>query len=173
MLTFYLNDLDQEYVESEDTKYLPFTRTCVSRQSTLWSVLLYAYKGLLLAFGAFLAWETRTVNVPALNDSRYIGISVYNVVLSCAMGITFLSVIEVGPDVQFIVVSVLVLVCPTITLCLVFIPKVKWLSVGLSFVFSLVPPLAVASVHLRIAWYGETPLLRPPSGQKNLAVLTR
>ena len=32
------------------------------------------------AFGIFLAWETRHVSIPALNDSKYIGMSVYNVV---------------------------------------------------------------------------------------------
>jgi hypothetical protein len=35
-----------------------------------------------MLFGCFLAWETRAVNVPALNDSKYIGISVYIVVVS-------------------------------------------------------------------------------------------
>ncbi len=34
---------------------------------------LFAIKGLLLLFGAFLAYETRKVTVPALNDSKYIG----------------------------------------------------------------------------------------------------
>jgi hypothetical protein len=29
--------------------------------------------GLLLVFGAFLAFETRKVTVPALNDSKFIG----------------------------------------------------------------------------------------------------
>jgi len=32
-------------------------------------------------FGCFLAWETRAVNVPALNDSKYIGIAVYAIVV--------------------------------------------------------------------------------------------
>jgi gamma-aminobutyric acid type B receptor len=34
---------------------------------------LYAYKGLLLLFGVYMAWETRNVKIPALNDSQYIG----------------------------------------------------------------------------------------------------
>lgn len=37
-------------------------------------------------FGAFLAWETRHVSIPALNDSQHIGLSVYNVLIMCIMG---------------------------------------------------------------------------------------
>ena len=40
---------------------------------TIFVSSIYAYKGLLMAFGCFLAWETRNVNIPALNDSKYIG----------------------------------------------------------------------------------------------------
>ena len=34
---------------------------CTSPYSTYFQITIYAYKGLLLAFGAFLAWETRKV----------------------------------------------------------------------------------------------------------------
>ena len=45
---------------------------------TIFVSSIYAYKGLLMAFGCFLAWETRNVNIPALNDSKYIGKSAEN-----------------------------------------------------------------------------------------------
>lgn len=80
----------------------------------------------MLAFGAFMAWETRNVTVPALNDSRHIGISVYNVVFPCALGMTVVNVVDNNPDVDYAVLSVLVVFCTTITLCFVFIPKVSW-----------------------------------------------
>ena len=38
-------------------------------------------------FGAFLAWETRSVQVAALNDSKYIGMSLYNVTIMCVLGV--------------------------------------------------------------------------------------
>ena len=38
-------------------------------------------------FGAFLAWETRNVQIPALNDSKYVGMSVYNVFIMCVLGV--------------------------------------------------------------------------------------
>jgi len=78
----------------------------------------------MLAFGALMAWETRNVTFAALNDSRHIGISVYNVVFPCALGMTVVNVVDYHPDVTFAVLSVLVVFCTTITLCLVFFPKV-------------------------------------------------
>ena len=41
--------------------------------------VVFTYQGLQLLFGIFLAWKTRSVTVPTLNDSKYIGMSVYNV----------------------------------------------------------------------------------------------
>ena len=36
----------------------------------LWLGAMLVYKGLLLLFGLFLAWETRHIQVQALNDSK-------------------------------------------------------------------------------------------------------
>lgn len=36
-------------------------------------LLVFGFKGILLLFGLFLAWETRKVEIATLNDSRYIG----------------------------------------------------------------------------------------------------
>lgn len=115
----------QEYNNSTDTKYVPYYIDCASSYQNEWLYVFYAYKGLMLAFGVFLAFETRNVTVPALNDSRYIGLSIYNVVFPCALGITVVSVIDNVPDVWYVVLSILVVFCTSITLCFVFIPKVS------------------------------------------------
>lgn len=44
--------------------------------------IIFAYKGLFLIFGLFLAYETRNVKIRELNDSRFVGMSIYNVVVS-------------------------------------------------------------------------------------------
>jgi gamma-aminobutyric acid type B receptor len=46
-------------------------------------------------FGCFLAWETRAVNVPALNDSKYIGMCVYNVVVMSVIGVSLAFILQV------------------------------------------------------------------------------
>ena len=45
---------------------------CESKETYRWLGILCGYKGLLLLFGAFLAWETRNVTIVALNDSKYV-----------------------------------------------------------------------------------------------------
>lgn len=45
---------------------------CESKATYRWLGILCGYKGLLLLFGAFLAWETRNVTISALNDSKYV-----------------------------------------------------------------------------------------------------
>ncbi|XP_055677192.1 gamma-aminobutyric acid type B receptor subunit 2 isoform X2 [Lutzomyia longipalpis] len=97
---------------------------CQSEKITVFIGVIYAYKGLLLIFGAFLAWETRHVSIPALNDSKHIGLSVYNVVIMCIMGAAIAIVLSDRKDAAFILISVFIIFCTTATLCLVFVPKI-------------------------------------------------
>ena len=46
---------------------------CSSRYSSYLQLIMYTIKGIVLIFGVFLAWQTRKVSIPALNDSKYIG----------------------------------------------------------------------------------------------------
>jgi len=87
--------------------------------------VIYAYKGMLLIFGAFLAWETRNVSIPALNDSKHVGMSVYNVVIMCVMGAAIALVLSDQKDAVFVLISIFIIFCTTATLILVFVPKVR------------------------------------------------
>ena len=88
---------------------------------------LLVYKGILVLFGLFLAWETRNVTIPALNDSKYIGMSVYNVVVLGIIGlvVTFAFDGSTHHVVPYAISSSCVIVCTTVTLLLVFVPKVS------------------------------------------------
>ena len=66
----------------DDKEIIPMLEHCESDNLSYWLGAVYAFKGLLLVFGVFLAWETRAVTIPALNDSRYIGQYVYFAILS-------------------------------------------------------------------------------------------
>lgn len=92
--------------------------------------VIYAYKGMLLIFGAFLAWETRNVSIPALNDSKHVGLSVYNVVIMCVMGAAIALVLSDQKDAVFILISIFIIFCTTATLILVFVPKVSGLELS-------------------------------------------
>ena len=65
------------------------------------------------------------MKIPALNDSRYVGISVYNVVILSVVGVPAALMIEKQQNATFALAAVFVLFCTTVTLCLVFVPKVN------------------------------------------------
>ncbi|XP_076340715.1 gamma-aminobutyric acid type B receptor subunit 2-like [Tachypleus tridentatus] len=109
--------------ENEDSVIIPKMEFCKSQKMTVFLGSIYAYKGLLMAFGCFLAWETRHVSIPALNDSKYIGMSVYNVVIMCVIGAAVSFVLREQQDAAFIIISIFIIFCSTTTLCLVFVPK--------------------------------------------------
>ncbi|ROT67339.1 putative gamma-aminobutyric acid type B receptor subunit 2 isoform X3 [Penaeus vannamei] len=77
-----------------------------------------------MVFGCFLAWETRLVSIPALNDSKYIGMSVYNVVIMCIIGAPISYILSDEQDASYLIISAFIIFCTTGTLCLVFVPKI-------------------------------------------------
>ena len=64
------------------------------------------------------------MHIPALNDSKMIGVSVYNVIIPCILVIPTVGLVRDRPTTQFALTSFLTLFCTTLTLCLVFVPKV-------------------------------------------------
>ncbi|RDD39883.1 Gamma-aminobutyric acid type B receptor subunit 2 [Trichoplax sp. H2] len=119
---------EKPILNDSDAVRIPVIELCASRDFSIWLTILYTYKGLLLIAGIYLAWETRKVSIPALNDSRYIGASVYNVVILCAICIPLSTVLEDYPSAAFILMSVFIIFCTTATLFLVFIPKITELK---------------------------------------------
>uniref|UniRef100_A0A6P4F3W2 Gamma-aminobutyric acid type B receptor subunit 2 n=1 Tax=Drosophila rhopaloa TaxID=1041015 RepID=A0A6P4F3W2_DRORH len=115
----------------DDVLVIPENEYCQSEHMTIFVSIIYAYKGLLLVFGAFLAWETRHVSIPALNDSKHIGFSVYNVFITCLAGAAISLVLSDRKDLVFVLLSFFIIFCTTATLCLVFVPKVRLVLVEL------------------------------------------
>ncbi|PFX22880.1 Gamma-aminobutyric acid type B receptor subunit 2 [Stylophora pistillata] len=123
MHTGYQRFIDEMQLK-DDKEIIPRLEHCESKNLSYWLGAVYAFKGLLLVFGVFLAWETRAVTIPALNDSRYIGMSVYNVVILSILGVAITSVIRDHQDATFAITAVFIIFCTTLTLCFVFVPKV-------------------------------------------------
>lgn len=67
----------------------------------------------------------RKVAIPALNDSPYIGMNVYNVVLTSIIVVFCGSLLTARTTLYYIVVSTLILTSTTTALCLLFLPKVN------------------------------------------------
>lgn len=98
---------------------------CRSQHTQTWLGSLYIYKGLLLVVGVYMAWETRHVKIPALNDSQYIGVSVYSVVITSAATVVLANLISERVTLAFITITALILTSTTSTLCLLFLPKMQ------------------------------------------------
>jgi gamma-aminobutyric acid type B receptor len=117
----------QEDKEEEDQVIHPYIFKCTSRYENYFLITTCASKGLLLIFGIFLAWETRNIEIKALNDSKYIGISVYNVVILSVVGVILATVMSGSEyyNVYLALMSLVVILCTAATLGIVFVPKVS------------------------------------------------
>ncbi|XP_035674840.1 gamma-aminobutyric acid type B receptor subunit 2-like isoform X1 [Branchiostoma floridae] len=116
---------EEEDPNRNDVLYLPELRRCTSDYLMYWLGIIYASKGILILFGIFLAWETRKVQIPELNDSKQIGLCVYNVMIMSAVGVPIINLLDSQQlDISFAVLSVCIIVCTSTTLALVFVPKI-------------------------------------------------
>lgn len=74
-----------------------------------------------------MAWEGRHIKVQALNDSQHIGISVYSA-FSSAIVVVLSSFLSEYPTFSYLATSCSILASTTITLFLLFLPKLKGVS---------------------------------------------
>lgn len=92
---------------------------CTTHPNNLLEIFSFAQ-----VFCCFLSWGTWHVSIPVLNDSQYIGWSVYHVVIMCIIGTTASFLTRELPNVQFCVIALVIIISTTVTLCLLYIPKV-------------------------------------------------
>merc|ERR1712013_489867 len=87
----------------------------------------------LMVFGAYLAYETREVEIPALNDSKVIGMAIYTSLL-ISMIIVPLVKFDVldsdDPTWTFVFSSLAIWLCATISGCIMFLPKIHAIVTG-------------------------------------------
>ncbi|XP_052233278.1 gamma-aminobutyric acid type B receptor subunit 1-like [Dreissena polymorpha] len=102
-----------------------YMRVCFSPESRYFNWTLYLIEGALLAFGAFLAWETRHVKIEALNDSHQIGLCLYNVVILSGVGLTLSLLLDGQVVLLYGVTSGCLIIGTFVTEIVVFFPKVK------------------------------------------------
>ncbi|KNC24020.1 hypothetical protein FF38_00223 [Lucilia cuprina] len=116
--------LEDPLSTTDDIKIRPELEHCESEKNSMWLGLVYGYKGLILVFGLFLAYETRSIKVKQINDSRYVGMSIYNVVVLCLITAPVGMVIASQQDASFAFVALAVIFCCFLSMLLIFVPKV-------------------------------------------------
>ena len=97
---------------------------CASDDSLTWLIVLFAYKGCVLIFGVYLAFETRKVKIVSLNESRFIGMAVYGAVIVSVALTPIGFFLEDIPDAQYGILGIMMWASITIILILVFVSKV-------------------------------------------------
>ncbi|XP_041370051.1 gamma-aminobutyric acid type B receptor subunit 1-like [Gigantopelta aegis] len=107
----------------EDIQYKPQLEQCDSENLTVWLGVLFGYKGILLIFGIFLAYETRSVKLKQVNDSRFVGMSIYNVVVLCVITAPISLIISHQEDATFAFCSLAIVLCSFLSMGLIFAPK--------------------------------------------------
>ncbi|CAB3400199.1 unnamed protein product [Caenorhabditis bovis] len=109
----------------EDEMILPVLQQCQSSQQEVWIAIILGYKCLLLVFGIFLSYETRNLKLRFVNDSRLIGLAIYNVaVVSLVTAPVVTLFIHGQANAHFAFIALTVLICTYISICLIFGPKI-------------------------------------------------
>ncbi|CAN8002636.1 unnamed protein product, partial [Ixodes hexagonus] len=116
--------LEDPEMSDEDIKIEPALEHCESKNHAIWLGVMYSYKGLLLIFGIFLAYETRSVTIKQPNDSRLVGMSIYNVVVLCLITTPVTMVISSQQDATFAFVALAIILCSFLSMALIFVPKI-------------------------------------------------
>ncbi|KAK3728690.1 hypothetical protein RRG08_041874 [Elysia crispata] len=109
----------------EDIELRPQLELCHSENITVWLGVVFGYKGILLIFGIFLAYETRSVKLKQVNDSRFVGMSIYNVVVLCVITAPISLIISNQENATFAFVSLAIVLCSFLSMGLIFVPKIK------------------------------------------------
>ena len=97
---------------------------CTSEGSFTWLPVLFAYKGIILLVGLFLAFETRKVKIKSLNDSRFITMSVYGTVIVSVTLTPIGFLLQNFPNVQYGIIGIMILTSTSLILALIFVTKV-------------------------------------------------
>ena len=79
----------------------------------------------MLIAGLFLAFETRKVKIKSLNESRFVAMSVYGVVIASITLTPIGFFLEEFPNVQYGILGIMMMIITTLILGLVFVSKVS------------------------------------------------
>jgi len=115
-----------ELVKSQNGERVRWVQlSCGSTHRAIFLVVLCVEKCLILFVGAYIAFRVRHVSIPELNDSKWIGFSIYNVtVLFLLMSPIFFLQSSVSRVVALVVVGISILMMAYSVLSLLFLPKI-------------------------------------------------
>ncbi|XP_026156220.1 gamma-aminobutyric acid type B receptor subunit 1 [Mastacembelus armatus] len=108
-----------------DVLIQPLLEHCSSEKMSTWLGVVYAYKGLLLLLGIFLAYETKSISTEKINDHRAVGMAIYNVAVLCMITAPVTMILSSQQDASFAFASMAIVFSVYITLIVLFVPKIR------------------------------------------------
>jgi len=108
----------------------PYVEECRTADFQYWIIALCVYKGMELFLGAYTAAQIRNVQVKAVNDSHYTGLSLYNVTLISLFVVPLSFALGDKPDAQFAFTAIGVWFMATAVALLMFVPKIRAIRNG-------------------------------------------
>ena len=84
-----------------------------------------AYKSIYLWIGIFLAFETRKVDIEALNDAKFVAAAVYMCIAMCIPLVPIVIALQENVNIAYGIVSGGILLATTTVLCVLFVPRVS------------------------------------------------
>ncbi|XP_033758999.1 gamma-aminobutyric acid type B receptor subunit 2-like [Pecten maximus] len=108
----------------EDVYVSPYTYKC-SSENFLWMAILFSYNGLLMLYGALIAWNTRKISMTLLNDAKSIAMTIYTSTVLSIFGVPVSVLVERDLNLNYGISEFCIIFATTILLVFCFVPKVR------------------------------------------------
>ena len=122
-LAWILIDRPVPELITDSTDSLARIYVCNSVHYTLWYSILIVPKGLLLLYGAFLAYHVRHIS-QNFNESRYIALAILHFILFGVIVIPLDQALSHQLIVHYLLITLMLCLCIFVTLSLIFLPKI-------------------------------------------------
>ncbi|XP_061164182.1 gamma-aminobutyric acid type B receptor subunit 1-like isoform X2 [Saccostrea echinata] len=117
-------DLEVPTNTDEDIKLRPQLEFCDAKQMSIWLGVTLGFNGVILLFGIFLAFETRSVKLQNYKDSRSVAIAIYNIMVLVSISLPLCFIISKQHVAKYAFVAGCVLLSCYLSMGFLFLPKI-------------------------------------------------
>ncbi len=100
------------------------TKSCISESASAFVSFLVVFKAVELLLGAWLSFKVRNVPIKELNDSKWVAISIYSIIMNFLVCVPILFYSRLSAESVYVIVQAILLFTVFALLSLNFLPKV-------------------------------------------------
>lgn len=90
----------------------------------IWMSCLFIYKGTIMVYGLYIAWEIRNITLPSMDEAKPTIIIIFTIIITCSSTIPISHLIKEWPVAAKSYNIMAIWLCTLITQCTIFVPKV-------------------------------------------------